>query len=88
MGASLYQQCCSYKGRYVNIQHKNGQSYYGRIVDVDDKHVYVDMGRNGGGRGFGYNGGYGYYGGYGSNVVPFAFGAIAGLALAGAFFFW
>lgn len=85
MSVSLYNQCCSYKGRYVNLQHKNGQSYYGRVVNVDSEHVYLDMGR-GGGRGYGY----GYYGGYGygNNVVPFAFGAIAGLALAGAFFFW
>ncbi|MCR6111455.1 hypothetical protein HXA35_13985 [Bacillus sp. A301a_S52] len=67
--------CNRYKGRYVHITDLCGRKYYGKIVHVDQHHVYLQPTSDFGGYG------YGFY------TVPIALAAIGGFAL-GAAFFW
>lgn len=90
MSASHYERCCEYKGRPVVITTTDGRAHRGIVERVDRRHVYLRP--TGGGRGglgyspwwaYGYGGGGFYRPGYGYAV---ALGAIAGVALATAFF--
>lgn len=79
---NMYDLCCRYHGKTVRICGRDGRVHIGEITRVDRQNVWLRPNR----RGFGYGfGGYGY-GGYGGYGYPFALGAIAGIALAGAFF--
>lgn len=89
MVRKYYDLCNQHRGRPVVIRERNGQMHRGVIDRVDRNYVYLRPMRGGrgiGGFGYGYYGGYGYgYGGrYGWGRV--ALGAIAGFALASAFF--
>jgi len=91
MSAQYYNLCNQHRGKPVVIREKNGQVHRGVIERVDRNYVYLrpmNARRGIGGFGIGYYGpgyGYGYgYGGYGWGRV--ALGAIAGFALATAFF--
>lgn len=80
MGQSdMYNLCKQYHGKMVCITDKCGKKHVGRITGVDRKMVYIQPRGGFGGYGFGFWGGPGF--GYG-----IALGAIAGVALAGAFF--
>ena len=82
MGQSdMYNLCKQHQGRMVCITEKCGKKHIGRITNVDQKMVYIQPRRGFGGYGFGYWGWGG--GGFGYGI---ALGAIAGIALAGAFF--
>lgn len=71
----------------MRITDVSGVEYRGRIVEVDQKFVYLEQERNGfTGFGYGYPG-YGYPGYYYRPVFPIALAAIGGFAL-GAAFFW
>ncbi|RKL67782.1 hypothetical protein CR203_10590 [Salipaludibacillus neizhouensis] len=93
-GNHYYDICCRYKGKHVRIVDLKGLEHHGKIVDVDNKYVYLEKeGRGYSGFGYGYGG---YYPGYGypgytpypyRPVVPIALAAIGGFAL-GAAFFW
>ncbi len=86
MGQSdMYNVCKQYHGKMVCITDKQGKRHVGRITNVDQKMVYIQPRGGFGGYGFGYWGGYGGWGrpGFGYGI---ALGAIAGIALAGAFF--
>jgi hypothetical protein len=89
MSQDMYGLCCRYQGKMVRIHEHGGRQHVGRITSVSRNRVYIEpVGPRGGfGYGFGgyggYGGGYGY-GGYGGYGV--ALGAIAGIALAGLFF--
>ena len=77
----LYNTCCQYHGKRVRIREKCGKMHVGTITRVDRGMVWIMPDRGmGGGYGFGW--GYGG-GGFGYGI---ALGAIAGIALAGAFF--
>lgn len=78
MAENYYRMCQQHIGKCVVITEHNGRRHYGRITRVDNKHVYLQPLGN---RGFGYGWGWGWGWGY-----PVALGAIAGLALAGLFF--
>lgn len=39
----VYQVCCRYKNRYVYIHTRSGRVYYGQLVDVDRRNVYLQM---------------------------------------------
>lgn len=84
---SNYHLCCQHHGKIVQIYEKSGKIHHGRIVKVDQEHVWIDPMVKGP-RGFGYGYGYGGYG-YVRNPywVPVALAAIGGFAL-GAAFFW
>jgi hypothetical protein len=80
-----YDVCCRYRGRVVRINDKFGNIHVGRITRVTPNKVYIAPvrggGRNLGGFGLGF---YGYPGwGWGFGI---ALAAIAGIALAGLFF--
>jgi len=80
MGQSnMYNLCKQHQGKMVCITEKCGRKHVGRITNVDQKMVYIQPRGGFGGYGFGYWGG----GGFGYGI---ALGAIAGIALAGAFF--
>ena len=80
MGQSdMYNLCKQYHGKMVCITDKQGKKHVGRITNVDRQMVYIQPRGRFGGYGFGYWGG----GGFGYGI---ALGAIAGIALAGAFF--
>lgn len=80
MGQSdMYNLCKQYHGKMVCITDKQGKKHVGRITNVDRRMVYIQPRGGFGGYGFGYWGG----GGFGYGI---ALGAIAGIALAGAFF--
>ena len=86
MGHShMYNVCRQYHGKMVCITDKRGNRHIGRITHVDRRMVYIHPHGGFGGYGFGYWGGYGGWrgGGFGYGI---ALGAIAGVALAGAFF--
>ncbi|MFC0524895.1 hypothetical protein ACFFGV_15050 [Pontibacillus salicampi] len=80
-GPDMYHVCRRYVGRPVRLTLRGGRSHVGEVTRVSRSHVWVrPLGNQ---RGFNY-GFYGYpYGGFG---VPFALGAITGVALAAAFF--
>lgn len=83
-----YDICCRYRGKQVRITDLSGVEYRGRIVDVDQKFVYLER-ESSPFTGFGYGYG-GYYGGYYYRprpIFPIALAAIGGFAL-GAAFFW
>ena len=78
---NMYSLCSQYQGKMVRITEHCGRVHVGRITGVDRRMVYIQPQRGFGGYGWGW-GGWGYPGvGYGV-----ALGAIAGIALAGAFF--
>jgi len=80
MGQSdMYNLCKQYHMKMVYITDKQGKRHVGRITNVDRRMVYIQPRGGFGGYGFGYWGG----GGFGYGI---ALGAIAGIALAGAFF--
>ena len=80
MGQSdMYNVCKQYHSKMVCITDKQGRKHVGRITHVDKRMVYIQPRGGFGGYGFGYWGG----GGFGYGI---ALGAIAGIALAGAFF--
>ncbi|KHE71501.1 hypothetical protein [Halobacillus sp. BBL2006] len=79
MSGNMYGLCCRYKGRMVRMTCRDGRTHVGRITRVDRQHVWLQPAGNYGAFGYGYYG----WGGFG---IPFAIGAITGLALAGAFF--
>ena len=86
MGHShMYNLCKQYHGKMVCITDKHGNRHVGRITHVDRRMVYIHPRGGFGGYGFGYWGGYGGWGGRGFGF-GIALGAIAGIALAGAFF--
>lgn len=77
----LYNTCCQYHGKRVRIREKCGKMHVGTITRVDRGMVWIMPDRGmGGGYGFGWGWG---GGGFGYGI---ALGAIAGIALAGAFF--
>ncbi|WP_070121432.1 hypothetical protein [Bacillus marinisedimentorum] len=83
MSTRYYDLCRRYRGQVVDIRSRDGRKYRGKIVNVDRQYVYLQPDGGRGRRGFGY----GFYGG------PFFFGpqrialaAIAGIAIAGLFF--
>lgn len=81
-----YDLCCRYHGKVVNITDKHGHRHIGKITQVTQTHVFIEpegYSPRFGGISYGYYGGYGYRPGIG---YPIALGAIAGLALAGLFF--
>ncbi|KGP91835.1 hypothetical protein N780_15855 [Pontibacillus chungwhensis BH030062] len=79
MSHHMYDRCCRYKGRVVRLESR-GRVHVGEVTRVTRSHVWIRP--VGGQRGLGW----GYYGfGYGGFGVPFALGAITGIALAGAF---
>ncbi len=83
----MYGLCCQYHGKIVKISDRSGRIHIGRITRVSTNRVYIEpIGSAGGLGGFGY----GYYGGYGYRRYgvgyAIALGAIAGIALAGLFF--
>ncbi|MFS0863270.1 hypothetical protein [Fredinandcohnia sp. 179-A 10B2 NHS] len=84
---NIYDQCCRYQGRVVNIRCRDGNRHSGRIVRVTRRNVYIEPSgpRSLGGFGLGYWGGY-YGGGYGYRpyAIPLAF--ITGLAIGGLLF--
>ncbi|RSL32558.1 hypothetical protein D7Z54_15510 [Salibacterium salarium] len=78
---NIYDLCCRYEGRTVRLSCRDGRTHVGIITRVDRKHVWLRPVGNRGAFGYGFYGGYGH--GYG---IPFALGAITGVALASAFF--
>ncbi|QKS71815.1 hypothetical protein FLK61_34670 [Paenalkalicoccus suaedae] len=74
-----YSLCCQNHGRHANITDIQGNTFSGKIVNVDQHNVYIQQGNR-----YGYNPN--YYG-YQSPVIPVALAAIGGFAL-GAAFFW
>ncbi|WP_456275800.1 hypothetical protein [Bacillus sp. AK128] len=85
MSHDMYGLCCRYQGKLVRINEHGGRVHVGRIQRVTRTHVFIEPVGTRGGLGYGYWGGYGGYG-YGGYGYSLALGAIAGLALAGAFF--
>ncbi|WP_246938510.1 hypothetical protein [Bacillus pinisoli] len=87
MSHDIYGLCCRYQGKVVKINEHNGRVHYGRITRVSRNNVYLEpIGSRGGLGGYGYWGyGYGYGYGYGGGYRV-ALGVIAGVALAGLFF--
>ena len=81
----MYNMCCQYHGKRVRIREKCGKVHVGTITRVDRGMVWLmPEGGMGGGYGFGWGWGGGWGGGgFGYGI---ALGAIAGIALAGAFF--
>lgn len=85
--------CRGHMGKSVVITERCGRVHRGVVDRVDRNYVYLrpmNRGRGIGGFGFGYYS-YGYGGGYGGgygygNGARIALGAIAGFALATAFF--
>ncbi|MFY4776875.1 hypothetical protein [Metabacillus sp. RGM 3146] len=78
--------CQRYHGQNVRITHRDGNVHVGRIVRVTPTHVFIQPYRGrGGGYGMGYYGR--RYGGYGWGAAyGIGLGFIAGVALAGIFF--
>ena len=82
---NMYHLCCKHQGKMVRITEHCGRVHVGRITGVDRRMVYIQPHRGFGGYGFGYWG-WGRPYGYGGLGYGVALGAIAGVALAGAFF--
>ena len=76
----VYNLCCKYHGQRVRITDKQGKVHVGKITKVDQNMVWIRPENNFGGYGFGF---WGFGPGFGYGI---ALGAIAGVALAGAFF--
>lgn len=76
----VYNLCCRYKGKRVCITEKNGRRHVGRITKVERNMVWIMPDGGFGGYGIGYWG----FGGSGFGI-GIAIGAIAGIALANAF---
>ncbi|MCA0971474.1 hypothetical protein LCM20_12785 [Halobacillus litoralis] len=72
---NMYDRCCRYIGKDVRLTHE-GRVHYGRVTRVDRNYVWIRPSRGPGGYGY-------FYGGFG---IPFALGAVTGIALASAFF--
>ncbi|WP_335872822.1 hypothetical protein [Bacillus sp. 2205SS5-2] len=79
----MYHLCCRHHGKVVRITGRDGRVRVGQITRVTNSHVWLRPVGGPRGLGYGYYGGFGY-GGFG---VPFALGAILGIAV-GAAFFW
>nr|WP_154495358.1 MULTISPECIES: hypothetical protein [Bacillus] len=79
-----YRFCHQNIGRVARITDKGGRVHVGRIVRVSPSKVYIAPMIRRGGRGFAY----GYYGGWWGwgPVYGLGLGLIAGVALAGLFF--
>ncbi|QCR34097.1 hypothetical protein [Lysinibacillus sp. SGAir0095] len=75
-----YDLCCRHMGKRVCITEKCGRKHYGTITRVDRDMVWIMPNRGFGGFGLGFWG----FGGGGLGI-GIAIGAIAGIALAGAF---
>jgi hypothetical protein len=82
MSSSMYSLCCKYHGKHVRLTCHDGRVHIGKITRVTREHVWLQPIGHHGGFGYGYYG-YGRRFGFG---IPFALGAIAGVALASAFF--
>lgn len=86
-----YDLCCQHKGKVVRIHERNGRAHVGRIVEVDEKYVWIErQSREVSGFGYGFWGpgwGWGYRRPYYGYAVPVALAAIGGFAL-GAAFLW
>lgn len=81
---NYYGMCQNYHGRAVEIRTRDGRMHRGIIHRVTPNRVYLQplrRPRNLGGFGYGYGWGWGW-GGFGAGI---ALGAIAGIALLGAF---
>ncbi|KGX91752.1 hypothetical protein [Pontibacillus marinus] len=76
---AMYRRCCRYRGSIVRLNCR-GRVHVGRVTRVTRSHVWIRP--VGGPRGLGYGFGFGF-GGFG---IPFALGAITGIALASVFF--
>ncbi|MCI2252902.1 hypothetical protein RG959_17230 [Domibacillus sp. 8LH] len=81
--AHFYHLCSQHTGKKVKITCRDGKVHTGRITRVTRDHVWIRPAGFLGGFGYGFYGWYGY--GYG---YPVALAAIAGFALASAFFLW
>ncbi|KUP06292.1 hypothetical protein Q73_08660 [Bacillus coahuilensis m2-6] len=82
-----YDLCNRNVGQVVRVREKCGRVHVGRITRVSRSHVFINPVSPSGPRGFGY-GPYGYrpFGfGFGAGLA-IGFGAIAALAVVGAFF--
>ncbi|MFC7686052.1 hypothetical protein [Ureibacillus sp. GCM10028918] len=75
-----YDLCCRHIGKRVHITEKCGRRHVGTITRVDRDMVWIMPSRGFGGFGLGFWG----FGGGGLGI-GIAIGAIAGIALAGAF---
>lgn len=101
---NYYELCCQHRGRVVSIYEKTGRVHVGKIVDVDERYVWLSP-TSARSRGFGYGyQGYGYnaysygagypgYGGYGPSYGRNPYFAPVALAAVGGFalgaaFFW
>ena len=80
--SDLYNQCCRFNGQRVRITCHDGRVHVGAITRVNRNMVWIRPDENLGGYGLGFFGGYGESG-FGFGI---ALGAIAGIALASAFF--
>ncbi|MEC1622117.1 hypothetical protein P4T79_08015 [Bacillus mojavensis] len=84
-----YHLCRQHQGKVARITERNGRVHVGRITRVTNSKVFIAPVTSGGPRGgfgYGYWGGYGYGYGYGA-AYGIGLGLIAGVALAGLFFF-
>lgn len=77
----LYNLCCKYHGKRVRIVDREGRVHHGEVTRVSRNMVWIRPNEDLGGYGLGFFGFGGYGFGYG-----IALGAIAGIALATAFF--
>ncbi len=76
----VYDQCCRYMGKRVHITEKSGRRHVGTITKVERNMVWIMPDGDFGGYGIGYWG----WGRSGLGI-GIALGAIAGIALAGGF---
>jgi len=79
----LYNLCCRYNGQRVRIVDKQGRVHLGEVTRVNRDMVWIRPNEDLGGYGLGFFGFGGYRYGFGYGI---ALGAIAGIALATAFF--
>jgi hypothetical protein len=89
MSHHYYELCCRHQGKVVTIYETCGKVHVGRIVSVDQQHVYLEpVSRGVSGFGWGYPGyGFPFYGYRRPFFFPVALAAIGGFAL-GASLFW
>ncbi|WLR43335.1 hypothetical protein LC087_03880 [Bacillus carboniphilus] len=80
MSRYYHDVCNRYRGRHVRITEKCGRVHTGRIVNVTPNQVFIQPSGRARGYGYGYYG-YPYFPAYGIGL-----GLIAGVALAGLFF--
>jgi hypothetical protein len=79
--SSMYSLCQKHYGKTVRITCHDGKVHTGKITRLTREHVWISPSGGLGGFGYGYYGGYGY-----RRAFPIALAAIAGFALATAFF--